>query len=83
MDTEEQVGNVRHFFSKIMVAVLDLTGTVKVGDTIHFKGDSTDFIQKISSMQMEHTPMAEAHASQSIGLKVEKVVKEQDKVFKI
>ena len=49
-----EVGHITHFFSKINVAVLELTAPLAVGDRILVKGPTTDFEQNVDSMQMEH-----------------------------
>ena len=54
MAEEIEVGIVRHYFSKIGVAAIDLKKGLAVGDTIHIKGATTDFTQKVGSMQIEH-----------------------------
>lgn len=81
---EEEIGKVTHYFSKINVGVLELTkGELRVGDTIHLKGHTTDFYQKVESMQIEHQPVESAKAGDSIGIKVESPVREHDLVFKV
>ncbi len=81
---EEKIGKIKHFFSKISVAVIELTdGDLNVGDTIHIKGATTDFTQKVESMQIEHEKLEEAKKGQAIGMKVDEVVRENDEVFKI
>jgi len=80
---EEEVGRITHFFPRINVAVVELTkGSLKVGDTIHVKGHTTDFLQKIDSMQMEHAPVPSANTGESFGLEVESQVREHDLVFR-
>ncbi len=83
--TEEnviKVGHVTHFFSKISVAVVELTAPLAVGDHIVFKGPNTDFEQTVESMQIEHANVQRAEAGQSIGLKVLQHVRETDSVYK-
>lgn len=83
--TEEnvvEVGHIAHFFSKIGVAVVELTGPLAVGDTIVVKGPTTDFEQTVDSMQIEHNNVQRAEAGQSIGLKVADRVREKDLVYK-
>ena len=81
---EEEIGKITHFFGKISVAVIEITsGVIKVGDTIRVKGATTDFEQKIDSMQVDHAPVEEAESGKSIGLKVAEPVREGDTVFKI
>jgi putative protease len=77
-----EVGRITHFFSKISVAVIELAGSLAVGDTIAIKGPTTDFEQTVDSMQIEHENVQEAKAGQSIGLKVAQRVRETDIVYK-
>ncbi|MDH7512571.1 MAG: hypothetical protein QHH14_06475 [Clostridiales bacterium] len=81
---EEEIGRISHYFSKIGVGVVELTkGGLKVGDTIHIKGHTTDFYQKVESMQVEHSPVQSAKKGDSIGLRVESQVRDHDVVFKV
>jgi len=77
-----KIGRVTHFFSKISVAVIELTTPLSIGDTIVFKGPNTDFEQVVDSMQIEHENVEKAEAGQSIGLKVMQRVRETDAVYK-
>jgi len=79
----EQIGAIRHYYSKIAVAVVDLTAKIAVGDTVRVKGMTTDFRQKVESMQIEHANVENASAGQSIGLKVTDKVREGDLVYKV
>lgn len=81
---EEEIGRITHYFSRIGVGVLELTsGELRVGDTIHIKGHTTDFYQKVESMQVEHQPVNAAKKGDSVGLKVIDHVREHDKVFRV
>jgi len=77
-----EVGRITHFFSKIDVAVIELNAALSVGDTIAVKGPTTDFEQKVDSMQIEHQNVERAGPGQSIGLKVAQRVRETDVVYK-
>ncbi len=79
---ETQIGKVTHFYGGIGVAVIELTGDVSVGETIHFKGAKTDFTQEIDSMQIEHENVDTAKKGESIGMKTAEKVREGDLVFK-
>jgi len=79
----QEVGRVSHFFSKIGVAVIELEGTISVGDRILIKGPTTNLEQTIESMEIEHKKVQRAEAGQSIGLKVNDRVRENDTVYKI
>ncbi len=81
---EEEIGKITHYFSKINVGILELSkGTLQVGDTIHIKGHTSDFYQKIESMQLEHNPVDKVKAGEPVGIKVENSVRENDVVFKV
>jgi len=77
-----EVGRITHFFTKISVAVIELTAPLAVGDTIVIKGPTTDFEQLVESMQIEHNNVQRAEAGQSIGLKVSQRVRENDMAYK-
>ncbi|MBC7263171.1 MAG: translation elongation factor-like protein [Chloroflexi bacterium] len=80
---EQLIGTVSHFFNRIEVAAIELAGTLKVGDTIHILGRTTDFIQEVTSMQIEHRNVPEAGKGDSVGIKVIDRVRAGDKVYKI
>ncbi len=84
MSQEEvvEVGHITHFFSKISVAVVDLTADLAVGDRILVKGPATDFEQVVDSMQIEHQNVPKAETGHSIGLKMVQPVREKDIVYK-
>ncbi len=76
-----EVGKITHYFDKIGVAVVELTDSLKAGDKIRIKGNTTDFEQEIESMQIEHEEVEEAGKGQAIGLKVKDKVRNNDKVY--
>ncbi len=77
------IGKVMHYFDRISVAVLELTETIRVGDTLHFHGHSTDFKQVVDSLQIEHNNVTEAKPGQDVALKVSQKVHPHDAVFKV
>ena len=82
MDKKE-VGKINHFYNKIGVAVVDLTGEMKVGDKIAIEGASTNISQTVDSMQIENKNIEVANAGQSVGLKVNDKVRDGDIVYKV
>jgi hypothetical protein len=81
---EVELGKVTHYFSKIGVAAIQITqDTLRVGDTIHFKGHTSDFLQKIDSIQIDGKSVDEATIGQSVGLRVKEHAREHDQVFKV
>lgn len=79
----EKIGEISHYFTKISVAVVEVTAPIKVGDTIAIKGMTTNFEQPIESMEIEHESVQEAKAGDSIGLKVEDRVRKGDVVYRL
>ncbi len=82
MDKLEEVGQVSHYFSRIGVAIVELKSTLSVGDQVLVKGPTSDFEQVIESMQIEHVNVSTAKKGDSIGLKVNKLVKPNDVLYK-
>ena len=78
----QEVGNIKHYFSKINVAIVDLSKSLSVGDQILVKGPSTDFEMTVDSIQIEHKSIQRAEAGQSIGLKLAQHARERDVVYK-
>ena len=80
---EKQIGVVDHFFSNISVGMIKLTDSLKVSDKIRIKGNTSDFTQDISSMQIDRVPAQEAKAGDLISVKVEQRVRKDDAVYKV
>jgi putative protease len=78
-----QIGQVTHYFDHINVAAVTLTEPLRIGDTIHILGHSTDFKQEVTSLQIEHQPVNEAKPGDDVGMKVMQKVHPNDKVFKL
>ena len=81
---EERVGFVTHYYGHLSVAAIRLeSGSLRVGDTIRILGHTSDFRQRVESMQIEHQAVTEAGRRQEIGLKVTEHVRENDDVYKV
>ncbi len=78
----KSIGKVIHYYDGIEVAAIDLTDKLKVGDEIRIKGNTTDFTQKVTSMQVEHKTVKEAKKGDSIGIKVDDKVRANDLIYK-
>ena len=84
MPEETQVGTVMQFFAKPSVAAIEITsGGIAIGDTIRIVGATTDFEQKIESMEIERKPVQSATVGQAVGVKVKDRVRPHDRVLKI
>jgi selenocysteine-specific translation elongation factor len=80
---EEEVGKVNDFFARPVVAGIELTGTLKVGDKIHLKGHTTDIEQIVDSMQIDNVNVQEARAGDSVGIKVTDRVRRGDTIYRV
>ncbi len=80
-DGKKLVGKVTHFFSKISVAGIQLSETLKVGDKISIEGATTKFEETIDSMQIDNAKVQEAKPGDIIGIKVKDKTRVGDDVF--
>jgi len=78
---EELVGTVTDFFAHPVVAGIELTGTLKVGDKIHIKGHTSDLELVVDSMQIDRVDVSQAKAGDSVGIKVSERVRRGDSVY--
>jgi translation initiation factor IF-2 len=79
---EIEVGVVADYFAKIGVVAIKITAEgIKAGDVLHFQGHTTDFSQKIGSMQIEHETVEEAGVGSEVGIKVDERVRVHDHVY--
>jgi selenocysteine-specific translation elongation factor len=80
---EVVIGKVTDFFARPVVAGIELTANVKVGDNIHIKGHTTDLELAITSMQINNVNVDQAKAGDNIGIKVSERVRRGDIVYKV
>jgi len=80
---EEEVGKVSDFFARPVVAGIEMTGTLKVGDRVHIKGHTTDIEFIVGSMQINNVDVLEARTGDAVGIKVPDRVRRSDTVYKV
>ena len=80
---EQEIGKVMDFFARPVVAGIDMTGTLKVGERIHIKGHTTDIEMEVTSMQIDNANVDEAKKGDSVGIKVPDRVRAGDTVYKV
>lgn len=81
---EVEIGRVADYFAKIGVVAIEVTAEgIKVGDTLHFHGHTTDFVETVQSLQIEHDSVEEAGVGANVGVKVGGRVRTHDKVYKV
>jgi putative protease len=79
---EVLVGKVISLYSKLGVASIKLSGSLETGNLIHIKGCTTDFDQKVRSMQIAHQQVDRADAGDIAGLKVDDYVRKHDCIYR-
>jgi hypothetical protein len=82
--SEQHIGFVTHYFNHLGVAAIKLTeGDLAVGDTVHVKGHTSDFITQVKSMQSEHETINRAGPGADVGILVPLHAHEHDRVYKV
>ena len=82
--SERLIGTVTHYFGGPSVAVIKVTeGELHQGDTIHIVGHTSDFVEEVTSMEVEHQKVQTARAGDEIAVKVVERVRQHDQVFKV
>jgi putative protease len=75
---------VTHYYSHLSVAIVRLeSGSLRVGDMIHIRGHTTDFGQRVQSLEVDHNPVTEVGPGAEFGLKVVAHAREHDVVYKV
>lgn len=77
------IGQVSDFFAKPVVAGIELSSPLKVGDKIHIKGHTTDVELTVDSMQINNVNVTQAKAGDSVGIKVGDRVRKGDTVYQV
>jgi selenocysteine-specific translation elongation factor len=75
------IGTVSDFFARPMVAGLELSSPLKIGDTIHIKGHTTDITMTVDSMQIDNANVTTANAGAAVGIKLPDRARKGDAVF--
>jgi len=81
---EKRIGTIIDYFAKIGVLAFRVEEDVlKVGDTIHIKGHTTDLTQEVTSMQIDREAIEEAKIGDDVGIKAKDRVRKGDAVYKV
>ena len=80
---EKQIGKIVHYFGNVGAGIIELSDALKIGDKIHIKGHTSDFVQDVTSMQVEHAAVSEAKAGEQVGVKFTAKVHQNDAVYKV
>ncbi|MFZ0531954.1 MAG: hypothetical protein WAM09_02150 [Anaerolineales bacterium] len=80
---EKHIGTVTHYYSRLSVAVLNLTDEIRIGDEIRIKGHTTDLVMSVASLEVEHGKIESAGMGMEVALKVDGCVRAGDEIFKL
>lgn len=81
---EQHIGTVTHYFARPSVAVVKLhAGALTVGDTVRFLGHTTDFVETVESLEVNHQKIERATAGEEVAIQVKARVRRHDKVLKL
>jgi len=78
---EKLLGLIDHYFKNISVAAIRVKAPFKVGDVIHVLGHTTNFYQRVDSMQIDHQEVARVKKGDDVGMKIKEFVRDNDKVY--
>jgi putative protease len=81
--TQKGVGTVTHYFDRISVAVLKVSGPLKIGDSIRFSSRQGEFVQMVVSMQIDRKDILKASKGSEVGIKTLRPVEKGDKAFMV
>jgi translation elongation factor EF-Tu-like GTPase len=79
---QEAIGRVTHYFGKPSVAAIEVTEPLRVGDRIHIRGHSTDLVQTVETMEIDHQRVDRAEAGDDVAMHVDDHVREHDLIFR-
>jgi putative protease len=81
-DPAEAIGLVTHYFSHLSVAGISLTAPLRLGDRIHIRGHTTDLVQAVDSMEVDHRKVEQVGPGDDVALKVDDHVRDQDLLYR-
>jgi len=78
------MGVVTHYYPHVDAGVIAIeSGELRVGDTIHIRGHTTDYYQRVDRIEMDHRSVQSAGPGQTVGVHVSQRVREGDSVMKV
>jgi translation elongation factor EF-1alpha len=79
---EEKIGLVTDYLNRIGVAVIRLTdGDLRVGDEVRIAGKTTELVQAVESLQIEHQAVTQAARGSEVAARVRQPVHRHDQVY--
>ena len=81
-DRQDAIGQVTHYYSHLSVAAVSLKEALALGERIHIRGHTTDLVQEIGSLEIEHAAVERAGPGEDVALKVDEHVRDHDLIFR-
>ncbi len=81
-DPADAIGTVTHYFTHLEVAAVALDKPLSVGERVHIIGHTTNLVQTVDSMQVEHAAIERAKPGDDVALHVDDHVREHDKIYR-
>ncbi len=80
--TEKKIGKITHYYNHLHVATVKITdGELHIGDMIHVEGHTSNFMQKLCSMELEHESTDVAKPGDNVGIAIDENARENDSVY--
>jgi len=80
--TEKKIGKITHYYNHRHVATVNITdGELHIGDMIHVEGHTSNFMQKLCSMELEHESTDVAKPGDNVGIAIDEYARENDSVY--
>lgn len=77
----KSIGVITHWYDKIGVAVVKLTGRLRRGDRVRIKKGDEEFEEVVSSLQINHQDVASAKKDDDAALKLSQRAREGAEIF--
>ena len=74
---------IRHYYPRVEAAIINVSHNLRTGDTLHFRGHTTDFYQRVDRMEVDHQLVEAVTAGQAVGVHVSRRVREGDLVMRV
>jgi putative protease len=81
MSEPRAIGQVIHYWTRLGVAGIELYDSLQIDDWVYFRGSTTDFQQRVTSMQLDRQFITQAQAGQKVGIMVADRVRVGDTVY--
>jgi translation elongation factor EF-1alpha len=81
-DPAQAIGRVDHYFGNLSVAAISISAPLEVGNRVHIVGHTTDLVQEVRSMQIDHASVEGAKPGDDVAIGVDDHVREGDLIFR-